>query len=295
MVFLFFGVLLGFVQKFCFVVVDVLLFFFKFKVILWIFVGGVVFVVIGFQIVIWLCDSLFGIFFVGVFLVIIFFVLISIVIFFRLKLLNVSEKYVDSKFVRLLIEIIGIQCFIIGMFCGIGFYVFMIFMMMGVLFVMVVGCGYLLEVLMFGIQWYVFVMFGLSFFIGYLIICFGVEKVVVVGFIVFMGCVVVVVFGIVIWNFWGFLILFGIGWNFGFIGLIVIVVFSYWLEEVDKVQGFYDIFFFIVVVLVLLFFGKVFNSQGWNVMVYMIWFVCLVCFVVFVMLVCKMFVCICVQ
>ena len=277
----------GFVQKFRFAAADASPSFFKPKAISWILVGGVVSAVIGPQIAIWLRDSLPGIPFAGAFLAIIPLALISIAILSRLKLPNIGEKHADSKPARPLTEIIGTQRFITGMLCGIGSYALMTFMMTGAPLAMVVGCGYSPEMSTLGIQWHVLAMFGPSFFTGHLITRFGVERIVATGLIVLMGCAVVAVLGTAIWNFWGSLILLGIGWNFGFIGATAIVASSYRPEEADKVQGFHDIFLFTVVALASLSSGKVFNSQGWNVMAYTIWPVCLICLVALVMLVRK--------
>ena len=277
----------GFVQKFRFAAADASPSFYKPKAISWILVGGVVSAVVGPQIAIWLRDSLPGIPFAGAFLAIIPLALLSMAVLSRLKLPNTFEKHADSKPARPLTEIIGTQRFITGMLCGIGSYALMTFMMTGAPLAMVVGCGYSPEMSTLGIQWHVLAMFGPSFFTGHLITRFGVEKVVATGLIILMGCAIVAVLGTAIWNFWGALILLGIGWNFGFIGSTAIVASSYRPEEADKVQGFHDIFLFTVVALASLSSGKVFNSQGWNVMAYTIWPVCLICLVALVMLVRK--------
>lgn len=281
------GVSSGFVQKFRFAAADVSPSFYKPKAISWILVGGVVSAVVGPQIAIWLRDSLPGIPFAGAFLAIFPLALVSIAVLTMLKLPKVGEKHADSKPARPLTEIIGTQRFITGMLCGIGSYALMTFMMTGAPLAMVVGCGYSPEVSTLGIQWHVLAMFGPSFFTGQLITRFGVEKIVATGLLILMGCAVVAAAGTAIWNFWGSLILLGIGWNFGFIGSTAIVATSYRPEEADKVQGFHDILLFTIVALASLSSGKVFNSQGWNVIAYTIWPVCLVCLVALVMLIRK--------
>ncbi|HWU60588.1 MAG TPA: MFS transporter [Ensifer sp.] len=274
----------GFVQKFRFAAADASPSFYKAKAISWILVGGIVSAVIGPQIAIWLRDSLPGIPFAGAFLAIIPLALTSIAILTMLRLPNAREKHLADGPARPLLQIIGTQRFITGMACGIGSYALMTFMMTGAPLAMVVGCGYSPEVSTLGIQWHVLAMFGPSFFTGHLISRFGVEKVVATGLVILMGCAVVAVLGTAIWNFWGALILLGIGWNFGFIGSTAIVASSYRPEEADKVQGFHDIFLFTVVALASLSSGKVFNSQGWNVMAYTIWPVCLICLFALAML-----------
>jgi MFS family permease len=279
------GMSSGFVQKFRFAAADASPSFYKPKAISWILVGGVVSAVVGPQIAIWLRDGLPGVPFAGAFLAIIPLAFASIAVLTMLRLPEGGQKPVDAKPARPLTEIIGTQRFITGMLCGIGSYALMTFMMTGAPLAMVVGCGYSPELSTLGIQWHVLAMFGPSFFTGQLITRFGVEKVVATGLVILMGCAVVAVAGTAIWNFWGSLILLGIGWNFGFIGSTAIVASSYRPEEADKVQGFHDIFLFTVVALASLSSGKVFNSQGWNMMAYMIWPVCLICLAALVLLV----------
>lgn len=74
-------------------------------------------------------------------------------------------------------------------------------------------------------------MFGLSFFIGSLIVWFGKEWIVLIGFVLLVGCLIVVFMGLELVYFWIVFVLFGLGWNFGFIGVIVMLIDIYWLEE----------------------------------------------------------------
>ena len=77
--------------------------------------------------------------------------------------------------------------------------------------------------------------------------------------------------GIELWNFWGALILLGIGWNFGFIGSTAIVAASYRPSEADKVQGFNDIILFSCVALSSFASGAVFSAFGWAAMILPVW------------------------
>jgi predicted MFS family arabinose efflux permease len=86
-----------------------------------------------------------------------------------------------------------------------------------------------------------------------------------------MLCAVVAHAGIELWNFWGALILLGVGWNFGFIGSTAIVAASYRPDEADKVQGFNDIILFSSVALASFASGIVFNAYGWDAMILPVW------------------------
>jgi MFS family permease len=155
----------------------------------------------------------------------------------------------------------------------------MTFVMTGAPLAMVIGCGFPPEMATLGIQWHVLAMFGPSFFTGTLISRFGAEKIVATGLCVMMACAVVAHLGIELWNFWGALVLLGVGWNFGFIGSTAIVTSSYRPHEADKVQGFHDIVLFGTVALSSFSSGKVFTAWGWSVMNLVIWPVAGLCLV----------------
>jgi predicted MFS family arabinose efflux permease len=65
---------------------------------------------------------------------------------------------------------------------------------------------------------HVIAMFAPSFFTGYLIKWFGLNRVVYAGLIIMVLASLVALSGVQMSNFYGALILVGIGWNFGFIG-----------------------------------------------------------------------------
>ena len=149
------------------------------------------------------------------------------------------------------------QRFLTGMICGISTYALMTFLMTGAPIAMVVGCGFSTDLATLGIQWHVLAMFAPSFFTGMLITRFGAEMVVAAGLLILMLCAVVAHQGVALWNFWGALVLLGLGWNLGFIGSTSIVAASYRPHEADKVQGFHDIILFGSVALASFASGKV--------------------------------------
>ena len=102
----------------------------------------------------------------------------------------------------------------------------MTFVMTGAPLAMV-GCGFSPDEATLGISWHVMAMFGPSFFTGRLIHRFGAERIVAAGLLLLIGCAIVALSGIALWQFWTALILLGLGWNFGFIGATAIVADSY--------------------------------------------------------------------
>ena len=129
-----------------------------------------------------------------------------------------------------------------------------------------VGCGFSPDEATLGISWHVMAMFAPSFFTGRLIARFGRETIVAVGLLLLIGCAIVALSGIQLWQFWSALILLGLGWNFGFIGSTAMVAETYRGSEKGKVQGFHDFILFGSVALASLSSGIVYNHYGWDML-----------------------------
>jgi MFS family permease len=271
------GLCNGFSQKIRFAAADASPSFYKPKAISWILAAGIVSAVLGPQLAIWTKDLLSPVLFAGAFVAVIPLYLIALVMLAPLNLPQMSGGPAASVPARPLGEIVVTQRFLTGMICGISSYALMTFMMTGAPLAMVIGCGFPSEMATLGIQWHVLAMFAPSFFTGMLISRFGVEKIVAAGLVILMGCAVIAHMGIELWNFWGALVLLGIGWNFAFIGSTAIVASSYRPHEADKVQGFHDIILFTTVALSSFSSGKVFTAYGWSFMNLIIWPVTIVC------------------
>ncbi|MDR6756446.1 MFS family permease [Mycoplana sp. BE70] len=270
--FLLIGISSGFAQKIRFAAADASPSFYKPRAISWILAGGVISAVLGPQLVILTKDLFEPVLFAGAFVAMLPLSLTAIVLFLLLRLPDASAaKAGHAEPARPLAEIVLTQRFLTGMICGISSYALMTFMMTGAPLAMVIGCGFSQELATLGIQWHVLAMFGPSFFTGMLIQRFGTEKVVAAGLVVLMACAVIAHAGIELWNFWGALILLGVGWNFGFIGSTAIVASSYRPHEADKVQGFHDIVLFGTVALASFSSGKVFSAYGWQTINLVFW------------------------
>jgi MFS family permease len=271
------GISGGFTQKIRFAAADASPSMFKPKAISWILGAGIVSAIIGPQLAIWAKDVFEPVTFAGTFLAILPLSLIAIAILAFLKLPQPAKVTAQSGAARSLREIITTQRFATGMVCGIGTYALMTFVMTGAPLAMVVGCGFPTELATLGIQWHVLAMFGPSFFTGMIIARLGAERVVALGLVTLMACAIIAHLGIELWNFWGALVLLGIGWNFGFIGSTAIIASTYRPHEADKVQGFHDIVLFGSVALSSFSSGKVFTSYGWSFINLAIWPVAILC------------------
>lgn len=266
------GISSGFAQKIRFAAADASPSFYKPRAISWILAGGVISAVLGPQVVILTKDLFEPVLFAGAFVALAPLCLAAIGLFLFLRLPDHKAAAVATgEATRPLGEIVLTQRFMTGMICGISSYALMTFMMTGAPLAMVIGCGFSPELATLGIQWHVLAMFAPSFFTGMLIQRFGTEKVVAAGLLILMACAAVAHAGLELWNFWGALILLGVGWNFGFIGATAIVASSYKPHEADKVQGFHDIILFGTVALASFSSGKVFNAYGWQTINLMFW------------------------
>lgn len=262
----------GFTQKIRFAAADASPTSYKATAISWILAGGIISGLLGPQLAIYTQDLFPTVVFAGAFLTFLPLGLLAagVMLFLRLPALT-DHKAASTEPARPLSEIVMTQRFMTGMFCGISSYCLMTFMMTGAPLAMVYECGFSNVESFYGIQYHVLGMFGPSFFTGKLINRFGAEKVVAAGLGILMVCAVVAHAGVELWNFWGALILLGIGWNFGFIGSTAIVASSYRPSEADKVQGFNDIILFSTVALASFASGMVFNAFGWAGMILPVW------------------------
>jgi MFS family permease len=127
-----------------------------------------------------------------------------------------------------------------------------------------VACGFGQDSVALGIQWHILAMYGPSFFTGALIARFGEETIVAVGLVLLAAGAALALAGIAILNFWGALVLLGLGWNFGFISATTMLTQTYRPEERSKVQGLNDSILFGFVALASFSSGKLFSSVGWS-------------------------------
>ena len=134
----------------------------------------------------------------------------------------------------------------------------------------VVGCGFEKSNAADVVSSHVLAMFVPSFFTGHLINRFGVEKIMALGLVILAGAGAVALQGVDLMNFFGALVLLGIGWNFGFIGATTMLASSHSVAERGVVQGMNDTIVFGCVTLASLASGGLMNCsggspvEGWN-------------------------------
>ncbi len=128
------------------------------------------------------------------------------------------------------------------------------------------GCGFLFADSAHIIQWHVLGMYVPSFFTGGLIRRFGVLRIMACGVFVTMAAAAVNLSGVEFLNFWGALILLGIGWNFLFVGGTTLLTETYRPSERAKTQAANEFLVFGTVAMSALSSGAVFDSGGWDVL-----------------------------
>ncbi|AZN99342.1 MFS transporter [Mesorhizobium sp. M9A.F.Ca.ET.002.03.1.2] len=270
----------AFVQQFRFAAADNAPSEFKARAISFVLAGGIVTAILGPQIVIFTRELFAPVMFAGSFAAILVLAAVGTVIlsFLRIPAKSTGKVEVTDGDARPLSEIVTRPRFVAALFCAVGSYALMSFVMTGAPLAMV-GCGLSTDDATLGISWHVMAMFAPSFFTGSLIHRFGAERIVATGLVLLIGCALVALSGLALWQFWTALILLGLGWNFGFIGATAMVADSYRPSEKGKVQGFHDFVLFGSVAFASLMSGAVYNAWGWDMLNWIIFPVTVLCFV----------------
>ncbi|MBN7759311.1 MFS transporter [Nitratireductor aquimarinus] len=265
------GVGNAFLQQYRFAAADNAPADFKPRAISWVLGGGVFAAIIGPQTVIYTRDLFAPIMFAGAFAALIGLGLLGTVIlsFLRLPKEAPSATLDDHEPARPLAQILLQPRFLVSLFCGVASYALMSFVMTGAPLAMV-GCGFTPDEATLGISWHVMAMFAPSFITGRLIARFGKETIVATGLVTLIGCAIVALSGIELWQFWTALILLGIGWNFGFIGATAMVAECYRSSEKSSVQGVHDFILFSTTAFASLMSGQIYNAFGWNMLAWIV-------------------------
>jgi MFS family permease len=129
----------------------------------------------------------------------------------------------------------------------------------------VVGCGFQTTDAANVVMAHVLAMFVPSFFTGNLIARFGVERIMALGLVILAGAGTVAIAGVELENFFGALILLGLGWNFGYIGAPTLLTNSHTAEERGRMQGLNDALVFGGVTIASVSSGGLMNCSGSSV------------------------------
>lgn len=238
---------------------------FKSKAISWVMTGGIFGAIIGPQTILMTKDVLLPTPYAGAFVATAGLLVIGILILSGLKAIESDHKdsEIEKGRQRPLGVIIAQPKFIVALVCAVASAALMTFMMTGAPLAMKQH-GHSVDHAVLGIQWHVLAMYGPSLVTGLLIVRFGKSIIIATGLILLLFCGAVALAGLELWNFWGSLILLGVGWNFGFIGSTALLGESYSAAEKNKVQGVHDFILFSLVAIASLLSGVTLHKFGWG-------------------------------
>ncbi|MBN9047407.1 MAG: MFS transporter [Rhizobiales bacterium] len=254
----------SYVQSYRFAAADGLIGTERDKAISRVMVGGLIAAVIGPQLVIWTRDAVPGHHFAGSFLGQAVLAILAVPILLTLRQpARVKAGPVETGGARPLSQILTTPRFLLALATGVVSYGLMTFVMTAAPMAMV-GHGHTVDAAALGIQWHILAMYGPSFVTGRLMARFGKERVAAVGLLLIGASAVTELSGVAIANFWGGLILLGVGWNFGFVGATAMVADCHDPAERSKVQGANDFMVFGTVACASFFSGSLLHSSGWT-------------------------------
>jgi MFS family permease len=256
------GAYWAFVQSYRFAATDIASEQFKSKAISWVMMGGLASAVVGPQTIIWTKDLIPTHVFAATYLAGAVLIAISMLIVTRIRVPRPNiVKGAPSG--RPLGEIAGSRRFVVAVFCGVVSYSVMTFVMTASPLA-IVGGGHSQAQAALGIQWHIVAMYLPSFFAGNLIDRYGKIKIVIAGMLFLTGASITALSGDSIANYWGALVLLGLGWNFGYIGATAMVTDSYSPAEMNKVQGLNDFMIFGLNAAASLSAGVIYFYYGWE-------------------------------
>jgi MFS family permease len=236
---------------------------FRPKAISWVMAGGLVSAIVGPQLVKVTADAM-AVVFLGSYLTVIALNFIGSLLFFALDIPIPVRPAEGAQRGRSRAEILRDPTIRVAMICGMVSYALMNLVMTSAPLA-VVGCGFEKAHAADVVSAHVLAMFAPSFFTGHLIARFGAKAIVGTGLAILAGAGAVALTGVDLPQFFGALILLGIGWNFGFIGATALLASAYRPEERGSVQGINDMVVFGGVTVASLSSGALMSCSGADV------------------------------
>ena len=114
------------------------------------------------------------------------------------------------------------------------------------------------------VQSHILAMYIPSLFSGFLVMRFGVIRIIQAGFLIMVACVLVGWGKPELVHYWGSMVLLGIGWNFMFLGGTTLLTQTYRVSERFKVQALNDFLIFGLQAVGSLGAGMLLATLGWN-------------------------------
>jgi MFS family permease len=200
--------------------------------------------------------------FTGAYLALIAFVLVTLAILSRLHVPNLSASE-QAKAGRPLAQIARQPKYVVAVLSAALGYGVMNFLMTSTPLAMR-ACGHPYGDAAFVISSHVVAMFAPSFFTGGLIRRFGAVPVMLAGAALNVASIAMALSGLAVSDFWGALVLLGVGWNFLYIGGTTLLTETYRPEERAKAQGANEFAIFAMMTLSSLSSGMIVTNAGWE-------------------------------
>ncbi len=236
---------------------------FRPKAISWVMAGGLISAIVGPQLVKLTAEAM-AVPFLATYLTVIALNVAGAGLFFLLDIPKPAPPAPGDAAGRSRIELLATPAIAVAMICGMVSYALMNLVMTSTPLA-VVGCGYTKSHAADIVSAHVLAMFIPSFFTGHLITRFGAPRIVGTGLVILGAAGIVALTGVELMNFYGALILLGLGWNFGFIGATALLSSAYRPEEKGRIQGMNDFAVFGGVTLASLSSGTLMNCSGADV------------------------------
>lgn len=234
------------------------------RAISWIMVGGLLAAVIGPQLVIFTRDLAPAVPFAGAFISQTGLAMLAMLVLTRLESVDHPRTPTQATHGgRSTAEFLRSPRYVLAVATGVASYALMNLLMTAAPMAMV-GCGLSIDDATLGIQWHALAMFAPSFLTGRLIDRFGAERIAAIGLLFIAASAVVGLVGLAVVNFWGALVLIGVGWNFGFVGATTMLADTHRPEERTRAQGLNDFLVFGGVALASLLSGPILDTSGWS-------------------------------
>ncbi|ROU04269.1 MFS transporter [Histidinibacterium lentulum] len=234
---------------------------FRPKAVSYVLAGGLLSAIIGPQLN-KLVQTAFVVPFLGTYLAVIAINLLGALLFFGLDLPRPAQRPKGApRAGRTRMELLRDPRVLTAVICGMVSYALMNLVMTSTPLA-VVGCGFTTDRANDIVSAHVLAMFAPSFVTGHLIARFGTERIIALGLLILAAAGVVALSGVTLGNFFGALVLLGIGWNFGFIGATTLLTSAHTEEERGAAQGMNDMLVFGCVTLASLASGGLMNCTG---------------------------------
>jgi len=200
--------------------------------------------------------------YMGGYLSLIVFALVAIAVLSRLDLprLSAQEQAVTG---RPLGEIARTPVFVVAALSAMVAYGVMNLLMTATPIAMTL-CSLPFNDVAFVIQWHLIGMFAPAFFTGSLVKRFGTLTIIAVGIALMLGCVGIALSGVDVMQFWGALLLLGVGWNFMYVGATTLLTEAGSPAERAKIQGLNEFLVFGTMAMTSVLSGALVTLAGWH-------------------------------